>query len=307
MRQMTTDHRRFLKPVLQLSQVLLLSGLLVACSTSPKADDPDGTQVMPKSDLDRGGSTSGGQETTSSKGSENSSEKPAEGQKHETPTALYLNLSEAYKGQNEEGIIRAASQVLSQNPNDLKALNAIGLAHYRKGRFLAARYFLGRAQTANSKSSEVMNNLGLVSLALEEPHEAMRYFKKALDLNSNDGVAAANLGSIYVHEGDYIKAQIALELAVKKGMRETKTLNNYGIALTANGKFDQAKKAYEEALKMTSNSQETLFNYAVLLIDHLKQNSDGLDQLNRLKFLGPAPEVRNKMNALENKAKAGIK
>ena len=227
--------------------------------------------------------------------------------KRETPKDAYGPLSEAYKSQNDEAIYRSSVQILSQNPTDAKALNAMGLYHYRKGRFLAARYFFSRAVAHSSRSSEIYNNQGLVSLALGENRDAIRFFKKAIELNPNDGIAAANLGSIYVQVKDYNKAVVALEVAVKKGMRETRTLTNYGIALTATGKYDAAKVALDEALRMNSNNKEALLASSVLLIDQMKQYSEGLDQLNRLKFLGPGQEMRNTMNTLENRAKAGIK
>jgi Flp pilus assembly protein TadD len=226
--------------------------------------------------------------------------------KRETPKDAYAPLAEAYKTQNEEAIYRSAVAILSHNPTDVKALNALGLYHYRKGRFLAARYFFSRAQSQNPRSSELYNNQGLVSLALGENRDAIRAFKKGLELNPNDGITAANLGSIYVQEKDYYKAIFPLEIAVKKGMRETRTLTNYAIACVGTGKYDAAKAALEEALKQNSNNKEALFALANLQIAHMKQYKEGQASLDRLKFLSPAQEMRNKMNTLENEAKAGI-
>jgi Flp pilus assembly protein TadD len=271
--------------------------LLVSCGSSSKKDEP----ASPESSLDA--ISSNEPVTKPIESAPNKIESP----KRETPVNAYAPLSEAYRSQNEEGIYRAAVQILSQNPSDVKALNALGIYHYRKGRPLAARLFFSRAAQSAPRSAEIQNNQGLVSLAIGEEKEAIRSFKKALELNPSDAIAAANLGSIYVQEKDYGKALGVLEIAVRKGNRDAKTLNNYGVSLAAAGKYDEAKSAYNDALKISSNSQETLFNSAVLLIEHLKQYQNGLDQLNRLKSLGPAQDMRNKMNALENKAKTGIK
>lgn len=227
--------------------------------------------------------------------------------KRETPANAYAPLSEAYRSQNDEAISRAAIQILSQNPTDEKALNAMGLYHYRKGRFLAAKYFFSRAALTHPKSSALQNNLGLANLALGENTEGLKQFKKALELNPQDGIAAANLGSIYVQEKDFSKAQIALEIALKNGMKETRTMTNYGISLSALGKTEAAKAALDEALKMSGNNKEAMLASAVLLIDQMKQYSQGLEMIERLKFLSPVADMRNRMNTLENKAKAGIK
>lgn len=274
---------------------------LVACSSGTKTEDtgftvpgPEPAPVSPTSKPTNSGPAPG--------------EKiPEPTARRESPGANYAAVSEAYRSQNDDGIEKAAEQLLGQNPQDLKALNALGLYHYRRGHFLAARYFFTRAQQVNPNAGEIYNNLGLVALSMNEQHEGIRNFRKALELNPSDGIAAANLGSIYVQEGDFVKALTVLEVAVKRGMRETRTLSNYGIALSAAGKYDSAKLALEEAIKQNSTNKEALYALATLLIDRMKQYSEGLDQLNRLRFLGPGSEMRNKMNALENRAKAGIK
>lgn len=276
--------------------LLVAALLIVACSSGDKKEDTGFT--VPDAEAPA--------EPTKPVVSEVPGEKMPE-VKRETPNASYAPLSEAYRSQNDEGIAKAATNILSQNPTDVKALNALGLYHYRKGRFQAARYFFNRALASSPNSAELYNNLGLVSLAMNDQKEGIRNLRRALDLNPNDGIVAANLGSIYVQEGDYSKALAALEIAVKKGMRESRTLTNYGIALASAGKYDAAKSVYDEALKQNSANKEALYADAALLIDRMKQYQEGLDQLNRLKFLGPGQELRNKMNALENRAKAGIK
>ena len=60
-------------------------------------------------------------------------------------------------------------------------------------------------------------------------------------------------------------------------------------------------------MKEQNNNREILLNYAILLIDHLNKFKEGVDVLSRLKFVGPPSESRNRIIALENKAKAGLK
>ena len=47
--------------------------------------------------------------------------------------------------------------------------------------------------------------------------------------------------------------------------------------------------------------------YETLLVDHMKQYNEGLEIINRLKFVGGPEDTRNRIIALENKAKAGLK
>ena len=175
------------------------------------------------------------------------------------------------------------------------------------GRYDLTQYLLKRALSVKSDSAEVHSNLGVVLLAQKEQRLAILSFKKALQINANDSIASANLGAIYVAQKDYQKANIALETAYRRGMRDPKTLNNYAIASAAAGKFDRAEDMYKTVLKSDPNQREVLFNYATLLIEKMNKNSEGLEVLNRLKFVGGLEDSRNKINALENKAKAGIK
>jgi len=215
-------------------------------------------------------------------------------------------LVDAIKGGNDEAISRSAITVLSKNPNDLRALNALGMYHYKKSHWKAAELFYGRALKANPQQAEVYNNLGLVNLAQDERSEAIKQFRKAIELNPNEGNAAANLGSIYLAEKDYSKAAVAMEIAYRKNNRDVKIMNNYGIALTAQKKFPEAKDIYQKAHQTNPNDRDVMLNYSILLIEHLNKFADGLDLIEKLKFLGPTSEARNIINGLENKAKAGL-
>lgn len=227
--------------------------------------------------------------------------------KPQVVVSQYDALSEAIKAQSDERIYSAATQILSQSPTDLKALNAMAMYNYKKGRFEVSRYLLAKALGAHPRSSELYSNLGIIQLAQNERRDAVKSFREALSINGNDSVAAANLGAIYVQEKDYNKALIVLDTAYKRGVRDARTMSNYGAALTAARRYDEAEKIFSSALKDQNNNKEAMLNYAILLIDHMNKNQEGIEVLNRLKFVGSSAEMRNRINALENKAKAGVK
>jgi len=218
----------------------------------------------------------------------------------------YSKLNEAIKNQNDEAIQTSASEILTQNPKDVRALNALGLLYYKKGRFEAAQYLLNKALNANSNSAEIYGNLGVVYLAKGERREAIKAFRKALEINPKDALVGANLGSIYVQEKDFNKALMSLEIAVKNGMKDPKVMNNYAITLTANGKVKEASEIFEKILKDNPSQKEAMLNYSILLIEEMQKYKEGLDLLNRLKFVGVGSESRQVIKDLENRAKAGL-
>lgn len=269
---------------------------LAACSSSPTKETPEESKTAvaeaPKVEVD-----------------EFKDLEKVEPVRPVTPPApsQYAALNEAIKSQSDERIYQASTQILTQSPNDARALNALAMYHYKRGRFDLCRYLLGKAISSSPKTAELYSNLGIVQLAQNERRDAVKSFRKALDINNDEAVAAANLGAIYVQERDFAKAGVVLETAYRKGVRDPRVLNNYGIALTAQGKLDRAEEMYKAALKDSGNNKEVLFNYAILLVDHMQKYQDGLEVINRLKFVGGPADSRNRIIALENKAKAGIK
>lgn len=230
-----------------------------------------------------------------------------ENEKKTSGRQLWKAMDEAFKNQDYDGMQRAAVNALSQNPKDMKALAALGVVNQQRKKYLAAMYFYNKALQQGPGPSEIHNNIGMIQLALGERKEAIKAFKKAFDTNPSDAIAAANLGSIYAVEGDYVKALPPLQRAVKGGIKDSRVYNNYGIALTASSQYDEAKTIYEEAIRLSNSNREALFNYAILMIDHLNKPQAGLDAIQKLRFMGLGEGMRERINSLENKAKAGLK
>lgn len=294
---------------------LAIGGLLTACGSSPKHGDDGGYSPVASSGSGSSGSFDMGDEGGATAAPAKASQGFAQSAKAAPPTTAAQAaapisqgaLVDAIKSQNDEQIFRISGQLLTQNPNDVKAINAMAMYYFKKGKIDASKYLLNKAIAVNANAGEAYSNMGLIHLANNEPREAIKAFRKALDINSNDSIAAANAGSIYVAEKDYNKAVSVLSVAYNGGVRDAKTMNNYGVALTAVGKFDEANSIYQAAMKEQNNNRELLLNYAILLIDHMNKYKEGMDALNRLKFVGPPSESRNRIIALENKAKAGLK
>lgn len=216
-------------------------------------------------------------------------------------------LTEAVRSQNDEGISQTTTEILTQNPKDVRALNALAMVYYKRSRYEAAEYLINKALAIDSSRGELYSNLGLIKMAQGEKREAIQAFRKGLTLNSQDAVIGANLGSIYVKEKDYSKAELALEIPYRKGTKDIKTLSNYAIALTGNGKLDKAQEIYEKLSKENPGQRDIMLNYSILLIEHKQKFREGMDLLNRLKFVGVPAESRNLIKDLETKAKAGLK
>lgn len=284
-----------MKRIITLSLILALT----SCAGFLKKDSS-------YSDSSASSNLSGTEDSYSTEVAQEKSSESYSQEKAPVSSSQFGKLNEAIKLQNDDLIQKTSSEILTQNPKDPKALNSLAMVYYKRGRFEAAEYLLNKAIAAHPNASELYGNLGIVQLAKNERREGIKSFRKALEINSRDYIAGANLGSIYIQEKDYQKALIALEVPYKKGTKDARILNNYAIALAATGKIQEAADVYSRILKENPSQRETLLNYSILLIDEQKKNKEGLDLLNRLKFVGPPPESNEVIKDLENRAKAGL-
>lgn len=220
------------------------------------------------------------------------------------PPGAEDSMNQTIKKQSEADIVKAANDLLIVNPTNLKALNALGLSNYKKGKYKAAEYFLNKALKAHSTEPGLYNNLALVKLAQNEQRDAIKLLKAGLVQKSNDIALLTNLGSIYATQKDYANAVIALEPVYKNSSKDFKIAANYAVSLAGTKKFPEATKVYEKLLSDNGSSREIMLNFSIHLIENVQNYKQGLDLINRLKFVGVPDEARNVIKELEIKAKA---
>lgn len=277
------------KIILPIFPVLAMT--FVACSSSEKNESTDESMIVNETPAPGTATAKKVEKATNAKVEANSQN----------------NLIEAIRTGNEETIYKTATTVLAMNSADARALMALGMYHYKKGRPQLALYFYSRVLSQKIASSDLYNNMGLANLALKEQKEAIRLFRKALEINPTDLNAAGNLSSIYLQSHDFAKAYIVLEMAMKKGSQDIRLLTNYALASAAKGKLEQAEGLYRDVFKINQNYKEGLYNFAVFQIEYQKKMKEGLETIAKIKFLGPGENMKSQIIALENKANAGLK
>lgn len=224
-----------------------------------------------------------------------------------TSDKLMTQLQEAIQKQDDRNIAIHARELLIRSPNDISALNALALFYFKKGQFDTAKTLLNKAISVEPQVSLLYSNLGFVLQSQNEDEEATQLYRQALKIDAFNAIAAANVGSIYLKRKDYRKAQVAYEIAVEKGQRDWKTLSNYGVVLTAVGNYPLAYTQLKSAVAQQSQNLEVNLNFAILLIEHMNKLPEGLEVINKMRFIGPGPDLRKKISELENRAKSVLK
>ncbi len=129
-------------------------------------------------------------------------------------------------------------------------------------------------------------------------------------ISDTTGTLAINRGGTALTWAAYYSDSTLLKILLDRGLdvnahdEDGNTPLHHALGV---GRADIVTLLLQKGARVNSANKEAIFNFAILLIDEMKQYPEGMDQLARLRFLGPAQEMKNKMNALENKANTAIK
>ena len=146
-------------------------------------------------------------------------------------------------------------------PEDVRGYNNLGMVKYEQGQVDAAQSLFAKALSIDAKSADANYNAGLIALAKNNVSDAQTYFGKAAGTSGN---LSAALGTSYIAQGDYAKAQNALADVAS---------NNAALVQILNADYNGARKtiaAIAEPNAMTSylgaiigartNDRETVYS-----------------------------------------------
>ncbi len=238
-----------------------------------------------------------------SRGSSEKSERP------KGVSGSYRRLKLALNAKDEDMVVKEVSKMLSVNPKDLNALNALGYFYFTEGKSKMAKIIYQRALKNHEKEPGLYNNIGVIYLVEGDIRKAIFYFKRAIEIKDSYENASLNLGSIFSTYKDYGRALAPLESGYEKmksglGRRNESAIgvsNNYAVALMGTGQNKQAEKIFKKALDSGVRDASLLYNYAILLIDILKERGDAYRILSKVKFNTNNPNLLRKVSELEKR------
>jgi Flp pilus assembly protein TadD len=134
-------------------------------------------------------------------------------------------------------------QAIERDPSLWRSWSAIGRLRDAEKDFPAARYAFREAIRLNPKAGHLHNNLGFSLLASGELVYAEASLRKALELDPNLAVAAANLRLALALQGRYGPA-----LAGASAAERAAVMNNVGFAALLRGDREKARALFLDAL-----------------------------------------------------------
>ena len=124
--------------------------------------------------------------------------------------------------QNYDVMLDELQQVLTNNPNNLDALYAIGRVQYQiEGDPNKAEDYLTRCTEADPKSHDCLSYLALVKIGLGNPQDAAALYQRIIDLGTTDPLDYLHAGRTYATINDCKSAVPLLRTGYQMEQKQT--------------------------------------------------------------------------------------
>ena len=112
--------------------------------------------------------------------------------------------------------------------------------------------------------TQVLNNLGVLSVSLGDNQKAIKHYEKAIIINPLYADPHNNLGLVFSRLGDHQKAKDYYERAIEIKPKYTKALINLGVTLVNLNEYQNAEKFFKKAIESDQNNYAAYFCLANL-------------------------------------------
>jgi arylsulfatase A-like enzyme/tetratricopeptide (TPR) repeat protein len=114
--------------------------------------------------------------------------------------------------------------------------------------------------------TEVLNALGIAYARSGRPADAMRLFRRALDLDATSGLAHQNIGTLHLQAGDVKAAEASLREALRIDPTLSGAYTTLGVVLVKTGRGPEAVEAWTRAIALEPTEFDALYNLTIELL-----------------------------------------
>jgi len=199
--------------------------------------------------------------------------------------------------------------VLAVDTSNKAAYENLARLYYDRGRLKDPSYLvlsnlvvtqaLRVLEKENLKSADIWNLKGLLFMQDDNQVDALKAFKKAVEIESDHADANRNIGFIAIRFRDYETAEKAFDTALKDSAvkRDIEVYIAMGVAKRGLKKFDEAEEWYRKAMEIDKKDPRPWYNLAVLNQDHLI-GQDDVDQVKIEEYYNIAKDHCGKFNKM---------
>jgi tetratricopeptide (TPR) repeat protein len=144
--------------------------------------------------------------------------------------------------------------LVALKPRDASALNNLGAALSKVGRYPEAKVHFRKAIAREPGHRDAHGNLGAIYLACGQFFEAEHSLRRAIEASPADVERRCDLGRTLVNLGRLREAQAQFERVLKVASLHSEALVGMGLIARMEGHFDKAGALFERALEANPNS-----------------------------------------------------
>ena len=173
-------------------------------------------------------------------------------------------------------------RVLAVDSDNRLAYENLARLYYDRGRLKDKSYLLladlvvtqaiTKQKTGSlGESADIYNIKGLLFMQHDNQVDALKAFKKAVEIEKNHTDAHMNIAMIAIRFRDYKSAEESLNVALKD-RRQKKNVEAYlglGVAQRGLRKYGDAEKAFKKAIEVKGSDPRALYNLGILYHEHI--------------------------------------
>jgi tetratricopeptide (TPR) repeat protein len=144
--------------------------------------------------------------------------------------------------------------LVALKPRDATALNNLGAALSKVGRYPEAKVQFRKAIAREPGHRDAHGNLGAIYLACGQFFEAENSLRRAIEARPADVERRCDLGRTLVNLGRLREARAQFERVLKVASLHSEALVGMGLIARMEGRFDEAGALFERALEANPNS-----------------------------------------------------
>ena len=181
-----------------------------------------------------------------------------------------VDLINAFKNNSYLHVIDEGTKLFSQNNTIPVFANLVGASYASINDHVNAINFYKKALEIDTNNFEILNNLGKSQIELLLYSDALNTFNKSLDINPNNYDTYFNLGIIFFEKENYEDALNCYLKAIELNNKFDKLFYNVGILKTKVGRNKEAINYFEKTLEINNLNTKALNNLSNIYISENK-------------------------------------
>jgi Tfp pilus assembly protein PilF len=203
---------------------------------------------------------------------------------------------------NLRGGLQHLLKAVALDPKNADLHHSLALVYRDLGEYQLSLKQFKKCLALNPEFPEAQNNLGILYVRLEEWDAAISWFQKAADniLYTTPHFAYHNIGSVYFHKGEYLKAIENYHRALRSFPSYGEAYFNLACAYEAIDRWEEAVYAYERAINNYPEHPAAHLNLGKLYL-RLSRRDEGAKELRMTIEVDPkGPFAREAKQVLKN-------